>query len=47
MVYELEEFCNDCREAIQSDPGDGGREMICDKLEIRPTDKVLDIGCGW
>jgi len=22
-------------------------EMICDKLEIQPTDKVLDIGCGW
>ena len=22
-------------------------EMICDKLEIHTTDKVLDIGCGW
>jgi hypothetical protein len=32
MAYELEEFCNDCREAIQSDPGDGGREVIRDKL---------------
>jgi hypothetical protein len=31
MAYELEEFCNDCREAIQSDPGDGGREVIRDK----------------
>jgi len=32
MAYELEEFCNDCRGAIQSDPGDGGREVIRDKL---------------
>jgi len=22
-------------------------EMICDKLEIKSSDKVLDIGCGW
>ncbi|SVD20103.1 uncharacterized protein METZ01_LOCUS372957, partial [marine metagenome] len=22
-------------------------EMICDKLDIQPTDRVLDIGCGW
>jgi len=28
MAFEREEFCNDCREAIQTDPGDGGREVI-------------------
>jgi len=22
-------------------------ELICDKLEIKSTDRVLDIGCGW
>jgi cyclopropane-fatty-acyl-phospholipid synthase len=22
-------------------------EMICNKLQIKPGDKVLDIGCGW
>jgi len=22
-------------------------EIICDKLELKSTDKVLDIGCGW
>ena len=22
-------------------------ELICDKLEIKATDRVLDIGCGW
>jgi predicted metal-dependent enzyme (double-stranded beta helix superfamily) len=28
MTYSLEEFCNDCREAIRKDPGNGGREAI-------------------
>ena len=21
--------------------------MICNKLDLQPGDKVLDIGCGW
>jgi predicted metal-dependent enzyme (double-stranded beta helix superfamily) len=31
-TYGLDEFCRDCREAIKKDPGDGGREIIREKL---------------
>jgi len=32
MAYPLEQFCTDCREAIRKDPGNGGREVIRDRL---------------
>lgn len=33
MAYELEDFCQDCRQALQADPGPGGRETIRGLLE--------------
>jgi hypothetical protein len=33
MAYTLEEFCADCREAITTDNGPGGREVVRGKLE--------------
>lgn len=41
MAYTLEEFCNDCRDAIRSDPGDGGREIIRQNLERLLQNKAL------
>lgn len=33
MAYSLEQFCTDAREIMQRDPGDGGREIVRQKLE--------------
>jgi hypothetical protein len=33
MAYDLEAFCQDCRDALKADPGPGGREAVRRKLE--------------
>ena len=33
MAYGLDDFCVDCRTALQADGGDGGREKIRENLE--------------
>ena len=33
-TYGLDDFCRDCREAIRKDPGDGGREIIRDRMAV-------------
>lgn len=33
MSYDLEQFCQDCRTALQSNPGRGGRERVRGQLE--------------
>jgi predicted metal-dependent enzyme (double-stranded beta helix superfamily) len=41
MAYTLEEFCNDCRDAIRKDRGNGGREVIRRNLEKLLRNKEL------
>jgi cyclopropane-fatty-acyl-phospholipid synthase len=38
-------FFNDTEDLTQAEVNK--LEMICEKLEIRGDDRVLDIGCGW
>lgn len=26
---------------------DNKLKLVCEKLDLQPTDKLLDIGCGW
>lgn len=26
---------------------DNKLKLVCEKLDLQPTDKMLDIGCGW
>ncbi|MGE0204351.1 MAG: hypothetical protein AB7E70_14160 [Hyphomicrobiaceae bacterium] len=33
MTYTLEQFCADCRSALQADPGDAGREAISNNMQ--------------
>jgi hypothetical protein len=33
MTYTLDQFCNDCRDALKTDMGPGGREAVRQKLE--------------
>ena len=33
MAYTLEEFCQDCRVALTTDNGPGGREAVRGKVE--------------
>lgn len=33
MAYDLEQFCQDCRDALTQDPGPGGREKIRQLME--------------
>jgi hypothetical protein len=33
MIYTLDQFCNDCRDALKGDKGPGGREAVRQKLE--------------
>ncbi|HTV87463.1 MAG TPA: hypothetical protein VME41_00470 [Stellaceae bacterium] len=39
MPYTLEAFCDDCRQALTSDPGRGGRERVRRLLEKLLADK--------
>ena len=33
MAYDLDAFCNDCRDALKADKGEGGREAVRKNLE--------------
>ena len=33
MAYTLDAFCNDCRDALKTDKGPGGREAVRQLLE--------------
>ncbi len=47
MAYTLEEFAADCREALQSDDGPGGRDKICEHLRRVLRDQAfLDTHLG-
>ena len=47
MAYTLEQFCDDCRSAIEADSGDGSREAIRQKLEVLlKNDDFVAANCG-
>ncbi len=47
MSYTLEAFCADCRNALKTDPGEGGREEIRRNLEtLLADDDFLAAHCG-
>lgn len=41
MAYTLEQFCKDCHDAVRADPGNGGREVIRDKLALLLQNEAL------
>ncbi len=47
MAYELEQFCDDCRDALTADAGDGGREQIRANLEkLLSNEDFVAANCG-
>lgn len=47
MAYGLEQFCADCREALKSDPGEGGHELVRRNLETLLADEDFTAAhCG-
>jgi predicted metal-dependent enzyme (double-stranded beta helix superfamily) len=47
MEYTLNQFCEDCRSAITDDEGDGGREIVRQKLEtLLANEDFVAANCG-
>jgi hypothetical protein len=41
MTYDLDAFCNDCRDAIKADKGPGAREAVRRNLEKLLAEKAF------
>lgn len=41
MIYTLEEFASDCRDALKADPGLGGQEKVKDLVKKALTDEAF------
>ena len=47
MVYTSGVVLDLTREETLEELQDNKLSIICDKLNLQPTDRLLDIGCGW
>jgi cyclopropane fatty-acyl-phospholipid synthase-like methyltransferase len=47
MVYTSGVVLDLTKEETLEQLQDNKLAIVCEKLNLRPTDKLLDIGCGW
>jgi hypothetical protein len=47
MVYTSGVIRDTEREETLEELQDNKLTLVCEKLDLQPTDKLLDIGCGW
>ena len=47
MVYTSGVISDPDREETLEELQENKMELVCSKLALKPTDRVLDIGCGW
>ncbi|KAG9088751.1 hypothetical protein FS749_001927 [Ceratobasidium sp. UAMH 11750] len=47
MVYTSGVVMDNTKEESLEQLQDNKLALVCEKLDLKPTDKLLDIGCGW
>ncbi|CCO36060.1 putative fatty acid methyltransferase [Rhizoctonia solani AG-1 IB] len=47
MIYTSGVVMDNTREETLEELQDNKLALVCEKLDLKPTDKLLDIGCGW
>lgn len=47
MIYTSGVVKDITREETLEEIQDNKMQLVCEKLELKPSDRVLDIGCGW
>ncbi|KAF8698317.1 Sphingolipid C9-methyltransferase, partial [Rhizoctonia solani] len=47
MIYTSGVVMDNTREETLEELQDNKLALVCEKLNLKPTDKLLDIGCGW
>jgi len=47
MIYTSGVVLDNTREETLEELQDNKLAIVCNKLNLQPTDKLLDIGCGW
>ncbi|CAE6497267.1 unnamed protein product, partial [Rhizoctonia solani] len=47
MIYTSGVVMDNTREESLEELQDNKLALVCEKLDLKPTDKLLDIGCGW
>jgi cyclopropane fatty-acyl-phospholipid synthase-like methyltransferase len=47
MIYTSGMIRDDTREETLEELQDNKLTVVCEKLNLQPTDRLLDIGCGW
>ena len=47
MIYTSGVILDNTKEETLEELQDNKMAIVCNKLNLQPTDKLLDIGCGW
>jgi sphingolipid C9-methyltransferase len=47
MIYTSGIVTDLTREESLEELQDNKLKVVCEKLDLKPTDRLLDIGCGW
>jgi sphingolipid C9-methyltransferase len=47
MIYTSGVVTDITREETLEELQDNKMTIVCEKLDLKPTDRLLDIGCGW